>query len=129
MKTHTESINNADAATVRRTMESLLTGLFGRAPRQITTIFAQNMILVRAFHPFPEAEARMVSSRVHESLSRQYYDRLFSVSDGMLKAELSSVVGCGIQQIHHVLNPNAQELDIIIYLNHSSANNSNYTEE
>ena len=110
-------------------MENLLTSLFGHAPRRITTIFAQNMILVRAFHPFPEAEAKMVSSRIHDSLSRQYYDRLFSVSDGVLKAELSNALGCGIRQIHHVLNPDGQELDIIIYLNHSSANNSHYTEE
>jgi uncharacterized protein YbcI len=129
MKAQPESVNNADVAMVRRTMESLLASLFGHAPRQITTIFAQNMVFVRAFHPFPEAEAKMVSSRIHDSLSRQYYDRLFSVSDVMFKAELSKVLGCGIQQIHHVLNPNAEELDIIIFLNHSSANNSNYTEE
>jgi uncharacterized protein YbcI len=129
MKTQAESVNNTDVATVRRTMEGLLIGLFGHAPRQITTIFAQNMILVRAFHPFPEAEAKMVSSRTHDSLCQQYYDRLFRVSDAMMKAELSTVLGCGIQQIQHVLNPNAQELDIIIFLNLSSANNSNYTEE
>lgn len=121
--------NTIDVTVVRYTMERLLTALLGIAPRQITTFFAQNMILVRVFHPFSEAEARMVSSRTHDSLCRQYYDRLFSVSDRTLKAELSRVLGCGIENIHHVLNPDAEELDIIICLNRSSANNSHYTEE
>lgn len=124
--------NNADnshAAAVRHMMEGFLTDLLGNAPKQITAIFVQNMILVRAFQPFPEAEARMVSNRNNDSLCQQYYDGLFGVSEPILKEELSRILGCGIQQIHHVLDPNAQELDIMIHFNHSSANNSNHSEE
>lgn len=124
MKTPAAISNNADAADVSRTMERFLARVFGNASRHITTIVAHNMILVRVFHSFPEAEARMLSNRVHGSLSRRYYDRLFSVSDGMLKAELSTVLGRSIQQIHHVLNPVAQELDIIVYLDMPSTDNS-----
>jgi uncharacterized protein YbcI len=128
----TISDNNAEnphAAAVRHTMESFLTDLLGSAPKKITTIVVQNMILVRAFQPFPEAEARMVSNRNNDSLCQQYYDGLFSVSEPILKEELSRILGCGIQQIHHVLDPNAQELDIMIHFNRSSAINSTYTEE
>ena len=121
--------DNTRAAVVEHTMEDFLTNLLGNAPRRITALIDQNVILVRAFHPFPEAQARMVSSHVDDSLCQQYYDGLFKVSDVMLKNELSKILGCAIQQIHHVLDPNAQELDIMIYFNHSSANNPNDTEE
>jgi hypothetical protein len=124
MKTPAAISNNADAANVSRTMEGFLARVFGNAPRHITTIVAHNMILVRVCHSFPEAEARMLSNRLYDSLLRQYYDCLFSVSESMLKSELANVLCCGIQQIHHVLNPIAQELDIIIYLDFSSADKS-----
>jgi uncharacterized protein YbcI len=120
---------NSQAAAVRHTMEGFLTELLGNAPKRITAVFVQNMILIRAFQPFPEAEARMVSNRKNDSLCQKYYDGLFGVSEPVLREELSRILGCGIQQIRHVLDPNAQELDIMIHFNHSSANNSNYTEE
>jgi uncharacterized protein YbcI len=109
------------AHVVQRAVGDFLAAYLGVEPKKMTTVFSDNMLLVRAFRPFPEAEALVLSNHENDALYHQYYERLFQSSREILEQNLAGSLNCGIQQIHHVLNADAQELDIIITLNHSPA--------
>jgi hypothetical protein len=110
------------ARVAQHAVRDFLAGHLGTAPQKLTVVLSDNLILVRAFRPFPAAEALVLSNHVNDTLYHQYYERLFHSSRDVLKQHLAGRLKCDIQQVHHVLHADAQELDVIITLNHSSAN-------
>lgn len=112
-----------------QTVRSFLANHLGADPKSTTVVLADNTILVRAFRPFPEAEAVVLSNHVNDDLYHRYYDRLLAASYETLKRNLAGSLHREIAQIHHVLNPDAQELDVIITMNTSRSNTTLSSEE
>lgn len=116
-------------ATAERVVTHFLCDFLGSEPRKTSVVVSGNMILVRAFQPFPEAEATVLSGHTNDALYHEYYSRLFRASSGILKQDLGRSLQCEIQHVEHILNADAQELDIVITLNHSHLNTLHNLEE
>lgn len=107
---------NEHVTVVAHAMERFLKQLVGIAPKRLTIDFVHELILVRASHMFPRAETTLLSGGTHDALYHRYFRELFRISGAQLKDELSKKLRCKVNQIHHVLDTEERELDIMIHL-------------
>ena len=116
-----QKFKTAWVGIAEQTVQRFLSTHLGANPEKTTAIVADDMIFVRAFRPFPEAEALVLSNHVNDALFQQYYDRLLTGSMDALRRDLAGTLQCGIAQIQHILNVDAQELNILVRIDTSSA--------
>lgn len=116
-------------AAAERVVTRFLCGFLGSEPRKTSVVVAGNMILVRAFQPFPKAESAVLRGHVNDPLYHEYYSRLFRASSESLKQDLRKSLRCEVQRVEHILNADAQELDIVVTLNPSPLNTVHNREE